>query len=79
MITGDIKKQKYIYYSCSNSKGICTKTWIREEKLLNNLLDHLDKIKLTDSMIEDIITYLKQSYTHEQEFFKILKNNFVKT
>ncbi|MBS4166666.1 MULTISPECIES: hypothetical protein [unclassified Neochlamydia] len=29
--TGDIKKQKYIYYSCNNSKRTCQKIWVREE------------------------------------------------
>ena len=70
MITGDVKKQKYVYYSCSNSRGICTKKWIREEKILETLFEHFEKIKLDDSRIEEIITYLKESYTHEQEFLK---------
>lgn len=69
-VTGDIKKEKYVYYSCSNSKGICKKTWIREEKFLNTLLSHLDNIKLSDEQVERIIGYLKKTYAHEQEFFK---------
>ena len=69
MVTGDIKKKKYIYYSCGNSKGVCTKIWIREEKFLAVLLKHFDSINLTDDQINDIITYLKQSYAHEQDFF----------
>lgn len=32
--TGDIKKKKYIYYSCNNSKRTCKKIWTREEHLL---------------------------------------------
>ena len=69
-VSGDIKKQKYVYYACSNSKGICTKIWIREEKILAVLLAHFERIKLSDAQINDIITYLKQTYAHEQEFFK---------
>ncbi len=69
-VTGDIKKKKYIYYSCNNSKHICQKLWIREEKILQPLLEYFTKIQLPDSVIEDIVTYLKQSYAHEQEFFK---------
>ena len=34
-VSGDIKKQKYVYYSCHNSKRICTKKWVKEEALLN--------------------------------------------
>lgn len=69
MVTGDIKKQKYTYYSCNNAKGLCTKVWVREEKLLDQIVGYLDKIRLTDRQIADIVVYLKQSYAHEQEFY----------
>ena len=69
-VTGDIKKQKYIYYSCNNSKRVCQKVWVREEKLLEPLLEYFDKIQLPDTVIEEIVAYLKKSYANEQEFFK---------
>jgi hypothetical protein len=69
-VTGDIKKKKYIYYSCNNSKRICQKIWVREEKLLSCLIEYFDKIQLPDAVIENIVASLKQSYNHEQEFFK---------
>jgi hypothetical protein len=34
------------------------------------LMDYFDKIQLPDAVIDDIVSYLKQSYAHEQEFFK---------
>lgn len=68
--TGDIKKKKYIYYSCNNSKRTCKKIWTREEQLLAPLLEYFDKIRLTDAQIESVVSSLKQSYAHEQEFFK---------
>lgn len=55
---------------CNNSKKVCKKICVREEKLLKPLLEYLDKIQLPDALIEDIINYLKQSFTHEQNFFK---------
>ncbi len=64
------KKEKYIYYSCNNSKGICSKKWIREEKLLEQRLIYFDKIRLPDSLIDEIVAYLKKSFATEQEFFK---------
>lgn len=69
-VSGDIKKQKYVYYSCGNAKGVCTKVWVKEEKLLTELLKYFDKIQLTDQQIIDIIAYLRQSYAHEQDFYK---------
>ncbi len=69
-ITGDIKKEKYVYYSCANSKKICKKIWVREEQLLETLLKYLDHIELTDDQVQEVATHLKQAYTQEQEFFK---------
>lgn len=69
-VSGDIKKGKYVYYSCGNSKKICKKIWVNEDKLLEVLLKNFDRIKLTDNQIQEIITYLKQAYAHEQAFFK---------
>jgi site-specific DNA recombinase len=70
MVTGDIKKKKYTYYSCNNSKQICKKLWIKEAHLLAPLMEYFDKIRLTDAQIESVVASLKQSYAHEQEFFK---------
>lgn len=69
-VSGDIKKQIHIYYSCGNSKKICKKTYVNEKKLLEILLGHFDRIKLTDIQIQEIITNLKQTYASEQIFFK---------
>lgn len=65
-VTGDIKKQKYIYYSCHNSKRICTKKWVREENLLEPILGQFDDIKLSDEQIQEIVDYLKQYEEQEQ-------------
>ncbi len=69
-VSGDIKKEKYVYYSCGNSKKICKKVWVNEDKLLEVLLGHFDRIKLTDDQIQKVVTYMKQAYAHEQAFFK---------
>jgi len=69
-VSGDIKKQKYVYYACSNSKGTCSKLWVREEKLMAELLAYFDKIQLSDEQISEIIMHLKESYSNEQDFFK---------
>ncbi|MBS4166667.1 hypothetical protein NEOC65_001759 [Neochlamydia sp. AcF65] len=33
-------------------------------------MEYLDQLQLPDVAIEEIVTYLKKSYAHEQEFFK---------
>lgn len=77
-ITGDIKKNKYVYYSCTNGKGICKKEWVREEELLSPMLEYLDKIKVSDDLIEKIVDYLKKSFEAEQEFYKQTHENLRK-
>lgn len=69
-VSGDIKKQKYVYYSCNNAKGMCTKKWVKEEKLLVQVLKYFDKIRLTNEQIDSIVAHLKQTYANEQEFFQ---------
>ncbi len=68
-VSGDIKKQKYVYYSCSNSKGVCKKIWVKEETILGGVLGYFDRIKLTDAQIDEITAALKQTYGREQEIF----------
>ena len=59
-----------MYYSCGNSKKICTKVWVTETKLLKILTENFDRIKLTDLQIQEVVASLRQSYTNEQLFFK---------
>jgi hypothetical protein len=70
MITGDIKKGKYMYYSCSNLTKICCKRWISEEKLLAQMMVSIKRINFSNEQIQKIVAYLKKSFKHEQEFFK---------
>lgn len=69
-VTGEIQKQRYIYYSCNNSKKICKKIWLREETLLAPLLEHLDRLYLSDPQITEIIKFLKEAHAEDQAFFK---------
>ncbi len=63
-VSGDIKKQKYVYYSCHNSKRICIKKWVKEEALLKTILHEFDSISITDQQITDIIAYIQE---HEEQ------------
>ena len=63
---------------CTNGKGICKKEWVREEELLSPMLEYLDKIKVSDDLIEKIVDYLKKSFGAEQEFYKQTHENLRK-
>lgn len=71
MITGDIKKEKYTYYACSNSKRICKKVWVREEELLVEMMGTFDRISLSDRAVEDVVTHLRKLYESNHEFILI--------
>lgn len=43
-VTSEIHKKRYIYYSCTNAKGICKKVYVREEPLVETLSQYFDHI-----------------------------------
>jgi site-specific DNA recombinase len=72
-VCGDIKKQKYVYYSCHNAKRICVKKWIKEEVLLATILPYFDAIQLTDEQVDDIVEHLQGCEAEEQSSLRQLE------
>lgn len=70
VVTPEIKKNRYVYYSCTNGKGSCKRTYVREEKLLKPLLDYFDHIALSDEQVEEITEYLRGIHTSESKFHR---------
>lgn len=64
-VCGDIKKGKYVYYSCHNSKRTCVKKFVREEALLDTALTCFDDMFLSDEQINEVVAYIRSS--DEQE------------
>ncbi len=71
-ISGEIKKGRYIYYSCTGGKGECKQQhiYIREEELEKQLIDALKQIQTTEQQKQWIIQGLKESFADEQEYAK---------
>jgi site-specific DNA recombinase len=67
-ISGELKKGKYIYYSCSNFKGICDRKGVREEILLKPVYDTLASIKLSQDKIDFIVESLKNTHKDKQDY-----------
>lgn len=68
-ITGEIKKNKYIYYHCTGRKGgTCKKFWIREEKIETAVLELLDHLKLSDEEIEFTKTAFVEMLKLQKEY-----------
>ena len=70
IISPEIKKGKYVYYSCTNAKGNCSRHYVREEVLLAQLTPFFDTIALPDESIRAITEYLKEIHQSEQKFFQ---------
>ena len=77
-VSGDIKKGKYTYYSCSNSKRICKRKWINEKKFLDVVLHHFESIELPDELVQKVVAYLKKAIADEQAFFNRTQQDFRK-
>ena len=67
-ITPEIHKKRYIYYSCTNAKGICTKVYVREESLVETLSQYFDHIVLSEQQIAEVTSYLKKIHESESLF-----------
>lgn len=70
LITPEIKKKQYIYYSCSNAKGICKRVYVREEVLMDTIQSYFGKIQLPQETIDEITEYLRSIYSAESEYHK---------
>ncbi|WP_042242321.1 recombinase family protein [Neochlamydia sp. S13] len=67
-VTPEIHKKRYIYYSCTNAKGVCKKVYIREESLVESLSQYFDHIALSNQQIADVTSYLKKIHESENLF-----------
>ncbi len=67
-ITAEIKKNKYVYYHCTNYKGICRKKFIREEILAEKLGELVKNIKIEPKIINWLKEALLMSHQDEKEY-----------
>lgn len=70
MVTPEIKKGKFIYYSCTNYKGICKRQWVREEELLVPIYEVLENIQLSQDKIDIVVEELKKNHEDKKDFHK---------
>lgn len=68
VVTPEIKKGRYVYYSCTNGKGDCKRVYIREEELLKPLLESFEQIALSEGQIKEITEYLREIHSSESKF-----------
>ena len=78
LVSPEIKKGKYIYYSCTNAKGICHRDYINEKEFLKEVAHYFDEISLSQEVIQEITQYLKEIYESEGKFYQEQKNRLRK-
>jgi len=61
-MTAEIKKRRYVYYHCTNFRGKCPNTYIREEALSGLLLcDVIKPIQIPPDVAEHLATAMRVS------------------
>lgn len=70
LLSPEIKKEKYTYYSCTNYKGICKKTWIREEELLEPIHKLLEGLKMSQERVDTIVEDLRVINENKNEYHR---------
>ncbi|RKX31502.1 MAG: recombinase family protein [Candidatus Zixiibacteriota bacterium] len=78
-MTPEIKKGKYIYYHCTQFKGDCDNTWIREESLIEMLAEAVKQVRVNPTVIDDIKKALLESQKdrikyHEDSITSLRRN-----
>lgn len=68
VVTPEIHKGRYVYYSCTNAKKICKRVYVKEEVLVKTLAEYFDQISLSQEQIEGITQYLKEIHDSESHF-----------
>ncbi|MBN4056824.1 recombinase family protein [bacterium AH-315-J21] len=76
-MTAEVKKRKYVYYHCTQFRGKCGNTYIREESLDQLFAEVVGRIKVDHSTVSDIkralIESQKDRLKHQKESLKALR------
>lgn len=68
VVTPEIHKGRYVYYSCTNAKKICKRVYVKEKELVKTLSEYLDQIALSEEQIASVTKYLKEIHESENQF-----------
>lgn len=74
-ITAEIKKEKYIYYHCSNRRCVCKNQNTREEEIETQFEEILKSIQISENYLDLIIEALKEDFGNEKSFHKEAVSN----
>ena len=66
----EIKKDKYIYYSCTNAKDVCERVYVNEKVFLKTIYEALDSIQLPEKRADELVDALKKNLDSKSLFQK---------
>ncbi len=66
-ITAEQKKGKYVYYHCTNFRGACENTYIRQDRLAELLGDVIKPIHIPDNVAVEIAQALRSTTAEEKQ------------
>jgi len=70
LMSPELKKGRFIYYSCTNAKGNCKKVYVPEKELLEPVYKVLEDLQLSDKHIQEITEGLRALEQDEGVFHK---------
>jgi site-specific DNA recombinase len=59
MSTGDVQKEKYVYYRCTGHRGKCGLPRFREEDIVNRLGEPLRGLQVPPEVVSQIVATLR--------------------
>jgi site-specific DNA recombinase len=65
-LTGDLQKQKYVYYRCTGHRGKCELPRFREEDLADRLGEPLKGLQVPEEVVSQIVTTLRKDQEHSE-------------
>jgi site-specific DNA recombinase len=60
MVTGELKKEKYVYYRCTGRRGKCDLPRFREEDLAERLSEPLKGLRVPEEVVSQIVETLRK-------------------
>jgi site-specific DNA recombinase len=59
MLTGDVQKEKYVYYRCTGHRGKCGLPRFREEDIINRLGEPLKALQVPSEIVSQIVARIR--------------------
>ena len=64
-LTAEIKKERYVYYHCTQSRGDCIQPWHRQEDLVRMLGAVVERVYVSRQIVEELLDQMEQQQ-HEE-------------